>query len=63
MAQELNTVDEVVDEIIDVLTLAEKVSTADHDENKFRLLELTLGKFIRYKLDQLDVGVNKKLKY
>lgn len=58
MARKLNTVDQVVDDIIADLTLAERVSTADLDENEFRVLELTLGKLIRYKLDQVDFGVN-----
>ena len=55
------TVDEVVNEIIAELTLAERVCTADLDEEEFRVLELTLGKYIRHKLDQLDVDVNKEL--
>ena len=58
----LNTVDQVVDDIIAELTLEEKVGTADLDENEFRVLELTLGKFIRYKLDQLDFGANEALR-
>ena len=56
-----NTVDQVVDELIEDLTLAERVGTADLDENEFRVLELTMGKLIRYKLDQKDVDVNKEL--
>ena len=56
-----NTVDAVVEEIIAELTLAERVGTADLDENEFRVLELIMGKLIRYKLDQMDVGVNQKL--
>jgi hypothetical protein len=56
-----NTVDAVVDEIIADLTLAERVGTADMNENEFRVLKLTLGKLIQYKLDQLDVDVNKQL--
>ena len=56
------TVDVVVDEIIADLTLAERVGTADLDENEFRVVELTLGKLIRYKLNQLDVGVNEALR-
>ena len=58
----LNTVDQVVDDIIADLTLAERVGTADLDENEFRVLELTLGKLIRYKLDQLEVGTNEALR-
>ena len=61
MTQKLNTVDQVVDEIIAELTLAEKVGTADLYEDELRVLELTLGKYIRYMLDQTDVGVNKEL--
>ena len=56
------TVDVVVDEIIAELTLEERVGTADLDENEFHVVELTLGKLIRYKLDQLEVGVNEALR-
>ena len=56
-----STVDAVVEEIIAELTLVEKVGTADLGEDELRVLELTLGKYIRYRLDQLDVGVNKEL--
>ena len=56
-----NTVDAVVDILISELTLAERVGTADLGEDELRVLELTLGKYIRYRLDQLDVGVNQKL--
>ena len=55
------TVDAVVEVIIAEMTLAERVGTADLDENEFRVLKLTLGKLIRYKLDQKDVDVNKEL--
>ncbi len=41
--------------------LEAKVSTANLDENEFRVLELTLGKYIRYRLDQFDVGINKEI--
>ena len=51
-----------VDDIIADLTLAERVGTADLDENEFHVLELTLGKFVRYKLEHLDVGVYGALK-
>ena len=61
MTQKLNTVDQVVDEIIADLTLAEKVGTADLDEDELRVLELALGKYIRHKLDQVDFGVNTEL--
>jgi len=57
----LNTVDQVVNEIIAELTLAERVATADLEENEFRVIELMLEKYIRHRLDQMDVGVNHKL--
>ncbi len=56
-----NTVDVVVDEIIAELTLEERVGTANLDESESRVLELTLGKFIRYRLHQMDAAVNKEL--
>ena len=56
-----NAVDAVVEEILAELTLAERVGTADLDENEFRVLELIMGKLVRYKLDQKDVAVNKEL--
>ena len=57
----LTTVDQVVDEIIDELPLEAKVSRANLDEDEFRVVELTLGKLIRYKLDQVDFGVKTEL--
>ena len=51
----------VVDELISELTLAERVGTADLDEDQFHVLELTLGKLIRYKLEHMDFGVNTEL--
>jgi hypothetical protein len=45
----LNTVDEVVNQIIAELTLEEKVATADLNEDEFRIVELTLRKFRRYR--------------
>ena len=56
-----NTVDAVIEEIIAELTLVERVGTADLEENEFRVIELTLGKYTRHRLDQMDVGVNQKL--
>ena len=56
-----NTVDAVIEEIIAELTLVERVGTADLEENEFRVIELTLGKYIRHRLDQMDVCVNTEL--
>ena len=57
----LNTVDQIVDEIIAELPLVDRVSTANLDEDEFRVVELTLGRYIRHRLDQMDVDVNKTL--
>ena len=56
-----NTVDAVVDEIINELTLKGMVGTADLGKDEFRAIELTLGKYIRHRLDQMDATVNKNL--
>ena len=56
-----NTVDQVVDDIIAELPLEAWVSTANLDENEFRVVKLTLGRFIRYRLDKMDVAVNEEL--
>jgi hypothetical protein len=56
-----NTVDAVVDVIIDELTLEERVGTGNLEEDEFRVIELTLGKYIRHRLDQFDVSINKEL--
>ena len=58
----LNTVDAVVEDIIAELPLEANVSTAKLEEDELRVLELTLGKYVRYKLDNLSAGVNQKLK-
>ena len=44
-----NIVDIVVDEIISDLTIEERVSTADLNEGKFCIVELTLRKFRRHR--------------
>lgn len=57
----LNTVDNVVEEIIADLPLETRGSTANLDENEFKVLELTLGKYVRHRLRQGDVKANKEL--
>ena len=56
-----HTVDAVVEDIISDLTLEERVAAANLDEDELRVLELTLGKYIRFRLDQLDSDVNEEL--
>ena len=43
------------------MPLETRVNTANLDEDEFRVVELTLGKYIRYRLDQMDVDVNETL--
>ncbi len=57
-----DTVDKVVNELIAELPLEPRVSIADLEEGEFRTFELALGKYLRYKLDQQDIGVNEALR-
>lgn len=61
MTQKFNTVDEVVQDIISELPLESRVRTANLSEDEFRVLELTLGQYIRHRLDQMDADVNLEL--
>jgi hypothetical protein len=54
-------VDAVVEAIIADLPLEARVRIADLDEDEFRVLELTLAKYIWHKLRQCDVQANKEL--
>ena len=57
MAQELNTVDEVVDEIIAEMPLDDWVRTAKLDADGLLALQLTLSKYLRYLIDnQSELG-------
>ena len=57
-----NTVDEVVEDLIAEYPLEANVSTANLEEDELRVLELTFGKYLRFKLDNMPVTVNQKLK-
>jgi hypothetical protein len=61
MAQNLNTVDQVVDEIIAEMPLDDKVRTANLDEDGIIVLQLALAKYLRYLIDNQSEDVNKKL--
>jgi hypothetical protein len=61
MAQKLNTVDQVVDEIIAEMPLDDKVRTANLDEDGIIVLQLALAKYLRYLIDNQSEDVNKKL--
>jgi len=61
MAQKLNTVDAVVDDIIDEMPLDDKVRTANLDKDGLLVLQLALGKYLRYLLENQSEDVNIKL--
>jgi hypothetical protein len=57
----LNTVDEIVEEIIAEMPLDDRVKTANLDEDGIAVLQLALGKYLRYLIDNQSEDVNKKL--
>ena len=56
-----NTVDTVVNEIIAEMHLDDRVKTANLDEDGILVLQLALGKYLRYLIDNQSEDVNKKL--
>jgi hypothetical protein len=56
-----NTVDQIVNEIISELPLDDRVRTANLDEDGIIVLQLALGKYLRYLIDNQSEDVNKKL--
>jgi len=48
MAPKLNTVDEVINDIIAEMPLDDRVRTANLDEDGLLILQLGLGKYLRY---------------
>ena len=61
MAPKLNTVDEVIDDIIAEMPLDDRVRTANLDEDGIVVLQLALGKYLRYLIDNQSEDVNEKL--
>ena len=57
----LNTVDQVIDDIISEMPLDDWVKTANLDEDGLLILQLGLGKYLRYLIDNQSKDVNKKL--
>ncbi|MGD8292983.1 MAG: hypothetical protein PVF37_14845 [Desulfobacterales bacterium] len=55
------TVEQVVDGIIAELPLAARVDAAYLDQDEFRMVELILCEYIRYRLDQLATDINEEL--
>jgi hypothetical protein len=57
----LNTVEGVVEDIISEMPLADRVRTANLGENGVLVLQIALGKYLRYLLENQSENVNKKL--
>ena len=57
----LNTVDAVVDDIIAEMPLDDRVRAANLDEDGLTVLQLALGKYLRYLIDEQSEDVNNKL--
>jgi hypothetical protein len=57
----LTTVDQVIDEIIAEMPLDDRVRTANLDEDGLLILQLGLGKYLRYLIDNQSEDVNEKL--
>jgi len=61
VAQKLNTVDEVIDDIIAEMPLDDRVRTANLDEDGIAVAQLALGKYLRYLIENQSEDVNEKL--
>ena len=57
----LDTVDAVVDDIIAEMPLDDRVRTANLDEDGLLVLQLALGKYLRYLLENQSEDVNRNL--
>ena len=56
-----NSVDQIVNEIIAEMPLDDRVRTANLDEDGVLVLQLALGKYLRYLIDNQSEDVNRKL--
>ena len=56
-----NSVDQIVYEIIAEMPLDDRVRTANLDEDGLAVLQLALGKYLRYLIDNQSEDVNEKL--
>jgi hypothetical protein len=57
----ITLLDALITGIIHDLPLEGRVSTANLDEDEFRVLELVLGKYMRHRLNELNQQGNKEL--
>ena len=56
-----NSVDQIVNEIIAEMPLDDRVRTANLDEDGLAVLQLALGKYLRYLIENQSEDVSKKL--
>lgn len=54
-------IDALITEILDDLTLEERVSSADLDEHEIRTLQLVMGKYMKFRIEQLSEQGNDEL--
>jgi hypothetical protein len=57
----ITTVDQVIDEIIAEMPLDDRVRTANLDKDGLLVLQLGLGKYLRYLIDNQSEDVDEKL--
>ena len=53
--------DALIISFLDDLTLQERVSIADLKEHELKILQLVMGKYMKYRIDQLSVPGNSEL--
>jgi hypothetical protein len=54
--------DAMITDLIADMPLVARVRAANFDDNEFRLLEITLRKYVRHRVDQLNNRGNEELK-
>ena len=59
--KKLTLLDALIIGILNDLTLEERVSIADLDEDELKTLQLVMGKYMKYRLDQLNEEGNDAL--
>jgi hypothetical protein len=57
----LSLIDALITDVIDELPLEARVSVADLDEDEFRVLELSQGRYMNYRLANLSEEGNDEL--
>jgi hypothetical protein len=57
----LTLLDALITDILDDLTLEERVSIADLNEHELRTLQLVMGKYMKFRIEQLSEQGNDEL--